>query len=150
MIMQHYSTQHPARHTITHIHAGAVHTHTHSCSIHYKDTLSKKETTHTLVGNTTPKPISPPSIFKLSFTNTFNDTHTQHLTLHYEVCQPVFLSLASLSPSIVLSFLSLVLSDCSRLARSLLSSTPSPSPTVRLQSRTAPLRASQPALTSLA
>jgi hypothetical protein len=76
MIMQHYSTQHPARHTITHIHAGAVHTHTHSCSIRYKDTLSKKETTHTLVSNTTPKPISPPCIFKLSFTNAFNDTHT--------------------------------------------------------------------------
>lgn len=68
------------------------------------------------------------------------------LTLHYEVCEPVFLSLTL--PSLAL-FLPL-LSACSRLAGSQLSSTPRPSPTAGHQSHEAPLRASQPALTSLA
>lgn len=52
------------------------------------------------------------------------------LTLHYEVCEPVFLSLSL--PSLAL-FLPL-LSGCSGLARSQLSSTPRPSPTAGLQS----------------
>lgn len=90
---------------------------THSCSIPLTATRTRqakrKRHTHTLVGNTTPKPISPPAPSSSSPSHTHFTTHTRSLTLHYEVNQPVFLSLTSLSTylSIVRSFF-LSLSVC--------------------------------------
>ena len=102
--------------------------------------------------------LRPPPHPTTQFTNIkthakIENTWAPGLTLHYEVCEPVFLSLSPSLASLSLYrsfFLPLSLSACSWLAGSQLSSTPSPSPTAGVQSQAAPLRASQPALTSLA
>lgn len=105
-----------------------------------------RRTTHSC---STPKPKICPNSWNFKNMSNHNHTWAPGLTLHYEVCEPVFLPLSPHSP-LACSFFSLSCQPALGWLDPSCHPRPDLPPTNIHQSQAAPLRASQPALTSLA